>query len=112
MISESVAIIGLAVSLIGTLLVSTWRLSALATQMKAENERLASRVAQYEAKSAALDKVAMLEMQIAQQSSVIGRMSSEWPRALGRISVLEEKAQHSKEMRAMARASRPDLEDT
>ena len=111
---DSVTIIGLAASLLGTLIVSTWRFAALATKLTSTIEKLEEKVERVEAGLVALEKLPELRVKVDQIDAMMSKLSSEFPRLAARCDVNELAIKHSREMRAITtgRGSRPDLEDT
>lgn len=111
--TEHITLVGLAVSLLGTLIVSTWRFASLATKLTSTIEMLEAKVSRVEAGLVLLDLLPELRLRVEQNANVISRFSSEWPRISSRLDVIEHAIKHSREMRAvlMGRGSRPDMEN-
>ncbi len=106
--SDHHSLLALVVALLGTLIVSTWRFASLATSLTGTIHNLEKKDAELEARIKVLDTVPML----AQRTDQLEKNHSLIPGAMSRILVLEQKAQHSKEMRqVLMRQSQPDKED-
>ncbi len=109
-------LITLAISLLGTVIVTTWRSSAVTTGLRMMVEQLDKRIAEqkidqaksiaeFEEKHEALKAIPELLARMSQ----VERNHSLIPKALDRVLVLEEAVKHSKEMRAVVlRRSRPE----
>jgi hypothetical protein len=112
---DSITLIGLAASLLGTLVVSTWRFASLATKLTATIEKLEEKVERVEAGLVTLEKLPELRIKVDQLDAMLSKISSEFPRLVSRCDVLELAIKHSREMRAVLvnnrPGSKPDLED-
>lgn len=93
----AIALVTLSVTLLGTLIVSTWRFSSLATNLLAAVQRLEEKEKEQDSKLARLDSIPRLESEVEH----VKKNYSLIPRLEGDIRVLQEKAQFSKEMRRM-----------
>lgn len=106
--NEYIALIGLAGSLLATLIVSTWKFSSLASKLLATVQQLERKDAELEARTKAIDTLPAMDVRLGhleQNHSLIPALSS-------RVTTLEEQVKHSKEMRqVLLRQSRPDNED-
>ncbi len=109
MISESVAIIALAASLLGTLLVSTWRFASLAMKLTTTIERLEDKVSRVEAALEALEHMPELRIKVDQLEAFCARFSSWMPRAQSQLDVHESKILSLRQFRRVT-PSQPDLE--
>lgn len=111
---DSITIIGLAASLLGTLIVSTWRFSALATKLTSTIEKLEEKVARVERGLDSLEHLPELRIKVSQVEGIVQKLASEWPKLAARCDVMEHAIKHSREMRAVlmnARGSRPDIDE-
>lgn len=111
---DSITIIGLAASLLGTLIVSTWRFSALATKLTSTIEKLEEKVARVERGLDSLEHLPELRIKVSQVEGIVQKLSSEWPKLAARCDVMEHAIKHSREMRAVlmqGRGSRPDIDE-
>lgn len=104
---EHIALLSLAGTLLTTLVVSTWRFSAIQTRMLEANRRLEEKEKQQDERLKLLD--AIPEMRTAQAH--LEKNHSLIPKLESRVAVLETKAEHSREMRAQWRQSRPDTDE-
>lgn len=102
--SEAVALLALSVTLLGTLLVSTWRFSSLVASLTATVARLEAKEQAQDARLTLLDRIPLLEADLAslrKNASLVPKMHAE-------VEVLKAKADFSRELRAVSRASRHD----
>lgn len=101
-------LLGIAITLLGVVITSTWKLASLATSLTKMLETVEKKESELEVRIKQLDDVPKLTMRI----DHVEKNHSLIPKAFERITVLEEKAKHSKEMRrVLLRQSRPDKED-
>lgn len=105
-IGLAIALVTLSITLLGTLVVSTWRFSSLATKLLAAVQRLEDKEKEQDTKLSRLDDIPILRSELEH----VKKNYSLIPRLEGDIRVLQEKAQFSKEMR-QSRGSRPDIDD-
>lgn len=104
---ESLGLVTLAVSLLGTLIVSTWRFSSLAATLLESIRQLQRKDEELDARLKALDSIPQLETRV----GYLEKNHSIIPRIAGDVEVLKTQAQHSKEMRRVFLRSRPDEEE-
>ncbi len=107
MTGEYISLVGLSVTLLGTLIVSTWRFSALASKLLAAVQKLEEKEREQDSRIKALDDIPAMRVELGH----LTKNHSLIPQLVSRVSVLEAGAQHSKEMRAALRRSRPNFED-
>ncbi len=114
---EIIGLVALAISLLGTVIVTTWRSSAVTTGLRMMLDLLEKRMAEQKADQAermadlderqeslrAIPEIVLRLTQLEKNHSLI-------PRALERIIVLEERGKHETEFRKSFR-SRPETED-
>jgi hypothetical protein len=100
---EIIALLALAATLLGTVVASTWRFSALASKLLVAYEQ------QREKNQAVDERLKTLETRIGQ----LERNHSLIPRLENRVVAVEQAAKFSKEWRSsvLTRGSRPDSED-
>lgn len=101
--THDTALVGLALSLLGTLIVSTWRFASLATKLSATVQRLEDKEKEQDIRLRNLDLIPGFDIRIAH----LEKHHSLIPKAMSRLEVLEAHAQHSKEMRQVLRQSWP-----
>ena len=101
------ALVGILITLVGALIALTWRSASLATSLLEAVKQLRTETEELKSRTKALDTLPQLHQQVA----FIERHHSEIPKMLSRITVLEEAAKFSKEMRRVMFRSRPDTED-
>lgn len=106
--TENTALISLSLTLLGTLLVSTWRFASLASTLTVTVTKL-------EKKSDALDAIPIMvrrleqvEMLVAKHNSMIPRMTTDMKVLEGDLKVVQSKVVSLREMRAVQR-SRPEF---
>ncbi len=105
--SDHHALLALVITLLGTLVLSTWRFASLATSLTGTIHNLEKKDAELEARIKVLDTIPALAQRVGQ----IEQNHSIVPAALSRILVLEQQSLHSKEMRrVLMRQSQPDKE--
>lgn len=100
----TIALVSLSVTLLGTLIVSTWRFSGLATKLLAAVQRLEEKEKEQDTKLSLLNDIPVMKSEmehLKKNHSMIPHIASE-------VRVLQEKAQFSKEMRQIRMGSRPD----
>ncbi len=103
---EHMSLVGLSITLLGTLSVSTWRFSALASKLLAAVQKLEEKEREQDSRIKALDDIPAIRVELGH----LTKNHSLIPRLESRISVLEASAQHSKEIRALQlRRSRPEF---
>lgn len=101
------ALLGLGISLLGTLVVSTWRLASLASRLLAATERNDASARELKERTAKLDSLPVIE----QRLSHLEKNHSLIPKAMARLDVIEAKLEHSKEMRRAMYRSRPEVDE-
>jgi hypothetical protein len=101
-------LIALSISLLGTLVVSTWRFSSLATRLLSAVQRLEEKEKEQDTKLSRLDNIPVLITELEH----VKKNYSIIPRLEGDIRVLKEQAKFSKEMRQVRLGSRPDIDDS
>lgn len=114
MIGSDTATLSLAATLLGTLVVSTWRFASLASKLTSTIEKLEEKVARVERGLDALEHLPELRIKVSQVEGIVQRLASEWPKLAARCDVMEHAIKHSREMRAVlmnARGSRPDIDE-
>lgn len=102
--SEHHALISLAITLLGTLIVSTWRFSSLATKLLESGRRREEKEKQVDERLARLDLLPELVTRVGH----LEKNHSLIPKLESRLSVVETRVQHSAEMRRAMFRSRPD----
>ena len=108
--SEHVGIIGLAATMLVTLVTTTWRFSSVVALLKQQGDAQREQSAKLERRLETLDRVPLIEQRIAHLETSMSRVVSDYPRMSSRIDVLEVNQKHSKEHRLLlARGSRPDI---
>jgi hypothetical protein len=105
-LTVAIGMLGLAGTLLGVVITSTWRFSSLATkltdtisQLQAKAKDLETKDEEIKGKYIILDKVPNLEFRIAQLETLHGNI----PGILSRVAVLETQAQFSKELRQQSK---------
>jgi hypothetical protein len=107
-ITITTALIGVLVALVGALVGITWRSATLATQLLETVRHLRGELDEQKTRTKALEMLPQMEQRLV----FLERHVSEIPKALSRITVLEEAAKFSREMRkVLLRQSRPDNDD-
>lgn len=107
MTGEIVALLGLAVALLTTVIASTWRLSALSSTFLVTINEHKRELAEVKAKHAALDKIPAMEQRLGQVEGIVVQV----PKVIERVVAVEQAVKFSKELRQIKRGSRPDIED-
>jgi hypothetical protein len=100
----TMALVTLSVTLLGTLIVSTWRFSSLATKLLAAVQRLEEKEKEQDTKLSLLNDIPVMKSEMDHMM----KNHSLIPHLMGEVRVLQEKAQFSKEMRHIRLGSRPD----
>lgn len=99
-----IGLVTLSASLLGTLIVSTWKFSSLSTKLLTAVQRLEDKEKEQDSKLSRLDAIPLLQSEMEH----VKKNYSLIPRLEGDVRVLQEKAQFSKEMRARI-GSRPEI---
>lgn len=107
MSGEHIALLTLAATLLGTLVVSTWRFSSLASKLLVAVEQLQRKDTELEGRLKALDEIPSMRVEIGH----LVKNHSLIPALQSRVSVLETQAKHSKEWRREILRSRPDTDE-
>jgi hypothetical protein len=108
MTHEEYALLGLSVTLLGIIITSTWKFSALATKLADSITSLEKKDLELERKISIVESVPELKTKL----EYLEKNHSLIPSVLSRVVTLETQAQHSKEMRkVLLRQSRPDKEE-
>lgn len=102
-------LIGLAVTLLGALVVSVWRFSALATTMSATVDNLKEDLLEVRRVLDDLKSVPVLSQKVQQLEDAVRKLSSVWPKQESRLAVLEQRANSTDKFRA-ASLSRPEFD--
>jgi len=105
--TEHHALISLAMTLLGALVVSTWRFSSLATKLLEAVRRLEDKERQQDERLKVLDAVPELVTRVGH----LEKNHSLIPKLESRTAVLEARQQHSAEMRRVMMRSRPDADE-
>jgi len=105
--SHDLALVALSVSLLGTLIVSTWRFSSLSTRLLEAVKRLEDKEKEQDTKLSRLDDIPTMKTELEH----VKKNHSLIPKLEGDIRVLQAQVQHSKEMRAIRPPSRPSFDD-
>lgn len=101
---EMLGLLGLAATLLGTVVASTWRFSALASKLLAAYEQQRETSAEIKHQLQALEKIPTIELRVSQ----LERTLSMIPRLENRVVAVEQAVNFSKEWRRLNRGSRPD----
>ncbi len=105
---EMVGLLGLAVTLLGIVVASTWRFSALASSLTEAVRRLDEKEKAQDERLKLLDGIPAMQLEVEH----IKRNHSLIPKHESRLVALEQAAKFSKEWRRLSgRGSRPDVED-
>lgn len=106
---EMLGLLGLAVTLLGVVVTSTWRFSALASKLLAAIDQQRADAAEVKAQLKAIEKIPQHEMRIGQLETITGTFS----KVADRVLILEQARKFSKEhkLRIPGRGSRPDNDD-
>jgi phage shock protein A len=102
------ALVGVLITLVGALIALTWRSATLATQLLEAIKHLRGDTDDLKSRTKALEMLPNIEQRLV----FVERHLSEIPKAMSRITVLEEAQKFSKEMRkVLLRQSRPHIND-
>ncbi len=103
---EMLGLLGLAVTLLGVVITSTWRFSGLASKLLAAIEQQRADAAEVKTQLKALEKIPQHEMRIGQVELITANV----PKLTERVLILEQARKFSKEhkLRIPGRGSRPD----
>lgn len=104
MSNEVLGLIGLAITLLGVVVTSTWRFSSLASKLLAAVDQQRADAAEVKAQIKALEKIPQHDLRINQLEALMSNV----PKHESRIVALEQAAKFSKEWRRLGRGSRPD----
>lgn len=105
---HDIAVFTLAVTLLGTVVVSTWRFSSLASTLLAAVKRLETKETQQDERIKLLDEIPAMRNELAH----VTKNHSLIPGLLADVKVLQAGAKHSGEMRqVLLRQSRPDKDE-
>lgn len=104
---EHIALLGLAVTLLGTLVVSTWRFSSLATKLLSAVQRLEEKDKAQDAQIQLVNEIPAMKVTLDTATKHLSLV----PQIMSRLSVVETQQKHSTEMRRLQFRSRPDTED-
>ena len=107
MSSETIALLGLAGSLLAVTLASTWRFSGLAAKLLAAVQKLEEKEKEQDTRLARLDQIPVIVSELEH----VKKNHSLVPKLMGEVEVLKTKVQHSAEMRRVQMRSRPDPEE-
>ena len=102
---EILGLITLAISLLGTVIVTTWRSSAVTTELRLMIAHLDKRINEQNERQKAVETIPTIQTDI----EYLKKNHSMIPKLSGEVEVLKAKADFSKELRAQ-RASRPDFD--
>lgn len=102
---EVIGLLALAGTLLGTVIASTWRFSALASKLLTAVQNLEKKDGEFDARLKTLDTLPQLALEVEH----LKRNHSLIPKLEGRVIVVEQAVQFSKELRAEKRRSRPNL---
>lgn len=106
-LSITTALVGVLITLIAALIALTWRSATLASKLLTAIQQLEKKDTELEVRLGRLDALPQIEQRLV----FVERHVSEIPKVLSRVTVLEEAAKFSKEMRRVMFRSRPDTED-
>lgn len=98
---HEIALVSLVVTILVLLLTSTWRISALSTKVADAIDVLEKKDKQLEEDIKAIKAIPVMENRL-------GMLEKNLVEIPARVVVLEQKAQHSKEMRKVLRQSNPE----
>lgn len=104
---ETVGLLALAVTLLGTVLASTWRFSSLASKLLASVEHQEARDTETKQELKVLRDIPAMRQDI----EYLKKNHSMIPRLESRLVAVEQAAKFSKELRAMRGVSRPDTDE-
>ncbi len=108
MANEIVALIGLSITLLVTIITSVWKLSSLSTKLTDAVENLQDKDDELRMQVAAVKEIPTAILRL----DFLERNYSQLPELISRIRTVELQIQHSKEMRKLIlRQSRPDSDD-
>jgi hypothetical protein len=105
MSNEMMGLLGLAVTLLGVVVTSTWKFSALASKLLTAVNHQREDAAEMKARLKALELIPQLELRMGQ----LERNHSLIPKIDARLVAVEQAVKFSKELRTMRRGSRPDV---
>jgi hypothetical protein len=103
---EVIGLLALAGTLLGTVVASTWRFSALAAKLLSAVQNLERKDGEMEARLKNLDMLPQLVLRVEH----LERNHSLIPKIESRVIVVEQAVKFSKELRALRPGSRPDFD--
>lgn len=105
-------LLGLAVTLLGSLVLMVWRFAALATTLSVTIAELKKELGELKRGLEAIGELPVLKRQVTQLEEMVKKLASIFPKYDSRIAVLETKALSTADKFRAISKSRPDPEET